>query len=330
MDYIWQLGFGFWNSKALLSAVELGVFTVLANRSLGVDELRRELKIHPRSARDFFDVLVSLKLLNRDDEKYSNTAETDHFLDRNKPSYIGGILEMCSVRLYGFWGSLTEGLRTGMPQNEAKNGQSLYEIVYGNPELIEPFVASMTGYSQGTAIALAEKFPWKDYGTYADVGTAQGAIPVQIALAHPHLSGVGFDLPPVRPAFEKYVNGSGVADRLRFEGGDFLKGSMPTAEVLIMGQILHNWGIDTRRVLLKKAYDALPENGVLIVYETLIDNERRVNTTGLLQALNMMIETADGSNFTGAQCQGWMREAGFRETRVEHLNGVDWMVVASK
>jgi O-methyltransferase domain/Dimerisation domain len=330
MDHIWQLGFGFWSSKSLLSAVELGVFTALAKGPLDAEELRQRLDISERSARDFFDVLVSLGLLDRDQGKYLNTPETDHFLDRGKSTYIGGILEMCSVRLFGFWASLTEGLKTGKPQSEARHGQSIYDMVYSKPELVEPFVSSMTGYSQGTAIALAEKFPWQDYRSFADLGTAQGAIPVQIALAHSHLSGAGFDLPPVQGAFERYVARNGVADRVKFQSGDFFVDPMPGADVLVMGHILHNWALDTRKTLLKRAWDALPQGGALIVYESLIDDDRRTHTIGLLQALNMMIETEHGSNFTGAECQSWMHEAGFRDTRVEHLSGADWMVVGLK
>jgi len=330
MDHIWQLGFGFWSSKSLLSAVELGVFTALSDGPLDAEDLRQRLNISERSARDFFDVLVSLRLLERDEGRYANTRETNHFLDRNKSGYIGGILEMCSVRLFGFWASLTEGLRTGKPQSEARNGKTIYDMVYSNPELVEPFVSAMTGYSQGTAIALATKFAWRNYRSFADIGTAQGAIPVRIALTHLHLSGVGFDLPPVRGAFERYVARNGVSDRITFQPGDFFADSMPSADVLIMGHILHNWALDTRKTLRRRAYEVLPQGGALIVYESLIDDDRRTHTVGLLQALNMMIETEHGSNFTGAECQSWLHEAGFRDLQVEHLNGSDWMVVALK
>src|SRR2546423_455082 len=121
-DRIMQLGFAYWGSKTLLSAVELGLFTELAKGPLDAETLRQRLRLHPRSARDFFDALVALGILERHDGQYANTPEADLFLDRAKPSYSGGFLEMSSVRLYGFWASLTEALRTGQPQNEAKTG----------------------------------------------------------------------------------------------------------------------------------------------------------------------------------------------------------------
>ncbi|MGQ0694884.1 MAG: methyltransferase family protein, partial [Nitrospiraceae bacterium] len=115
---ILQLGTAFWGSKTLLSAIELGLFTELAKGPLDAATLTKRLQIHPRSARDFFDALVSLSMLKRTGRRYANTPETELFLDRAKPSYVGGILEMCNARLYHFWGSLTAGLRTGKPQNE--------------------------------------------------------------------------------------------------------------------------------------------------------------------------------------------------------------------
>jgi len=69
---------------------------------------------------------------------------------------------------------------------------------------------------------------------------------------------------------------------------------------------------------------------VLIVYEALIDDARRANAFGLLMSLNMLIETSAGFDFTGADCQGWMTDAGFRQTRVEHLIGPDSMVIGTK
>jgi hypothetical protein len=244
---------------------------------------------------------------------------------------MGGILEMANARLYPFWGSLTEGLRTGLPQNEMKHGdESFFAALYADPARLGQFLRAMTGLSRGAALAIAQRFPWSEYRTYFDVGAAQGDLPVQVALANEHISGGGFDLPVVAPIFEAYVAELGLSDRLRFQPGDFFNDALPRADVLSMGHILHDWSLEERMVLLSKAYDALPEGGALIVFEALIDDERRHNAFGLLMSLNMLIETAAGSDYTGADCQGWMREVGFRETRVEPLVGPDSMVVGIK
>jgi hypothetical protein len=329
-ETILQIGFGFWGSKALLSAVELGLFSRLAEKPGDCADISARLGLHGRSARDFLDTLVALGLLERKDGVYSNTGDTGIFLDRAKPSYVGGILEMANARLYPFWAGLTDGLRTGEPQNEVKRGQDLFDELYKDPARLRQFLESMTGISLGSGMAIGAKFPWKDYGSFVDVGGAQGGCGVQIALANPHLEGGNFDLPVVEPIFTDYARRMGVGDRMRFHAGDFFRDELPRADVLIMGHILHDWNLEQKKLLLKKAHDALPEGGALIVYEALIDDDRRENAFGLLMSLNMLIETRGGFDYTGADCMGWMREAGFREMRVEHLAGPDSMVVAIK
>jgi len=329
-DRILQLGLAFWGSKTLLSALELGLFTELAKGPRTGAALRGTLGLHERSAADFLDALVALGMLDRKGEKYLNTPETALFLDRNKPSYVGGILEMANARLYGFWGSLTEGLRTGVPQNEAKTGGNLFETIYGTPESLKGFLKAMTGLSAGTGRAMAAKFPWKKYKSFVDVGGAQGGVAVQVALAHKHLTGGNYDLAVVGPIFEEYVRSFKLESRLKFHGGDFFKDPIPGADVVIMGHILHDWNLEEKRALVKKAYKALPKGGVYIVHEAIIDDERRKNAFGLLMSLNMLIETRGGFDYTGADCRKWMKQAGFKSTSVVPLVGPDSMVIGIK
>jgi hypothetical protein len=325
-----QMGMAFWASKTLLSAVELGVFTQLATGPRTADDLVQALALHPRGALDFLDTLVALNLLSREDGFYANADDADFFLDRNKPSYVGGLLEMANARLYPFWGSLTEALRTGLPQNESKHGGNVFETLYSDPARLRGFLQAMSGVSMGAAHAIARQFPWSEYRTFIDIGAAQGALPVQVALAHPHLTGGGFDLPVVGPVFDAYVAAHGLQDRLRFYPGDFFKEPCPSADVLVMGHILHDWDLPQKLELLAKCHAALPAGGALIVYDAIIDDERRQNAFGLLMSLNMLIETPGGFDYTGAQCCAWMRQAGFATARVEPLVGAESMVIATK
>lgn len=330
-EHIMQVGLGFWASKTLLSAVELGVFSTLAGAPADLPTLQEKLGLHPRSGRDFLDALVALKLLERDNGIYSNTEEADLFLDRTKPSYIGGVLEMANARLYGFWGSLTEALRTGEVQNESKGeGQDPFTAMYADPKLLRGFLGAMSGISAGAAHAIATKFPWRDYKSFMDLGSAQGMVPATLAGAHLHLAGIGFDLPPVKPVFEEFIAHRGVSDRVRFHGGSFFEDPLPKADVIIMGHILHDWDLAQKKLLLGKVFDALPNGGAVIVYDAIIDDDRRKNAFGLLMSLNMLIETPGGVDYTGADCQAWMREAGFSQTQVEPLVGPDSMVIGLK
>ena len=206
----------------------------------------------------------------------------------------------------------------------------MFEGLYAEPARLRGFLRAMTGLSGGGYRTIAARLPWAKYRTFADIGTAQGDLAVQIAAANPHLEGTGFDLPAIAPIFEEYVEENGLSGRVRFQPGDFFQDPMPAADVITMGHILHDWDLETKEMLIRKAYGALPEGGALIVYEAIIDDERKQNTFGLLMSLNMLIETPGGFDYTGSDCCGWMKKAGFREARVEHLVGPDSMVVGVK
>ena len=330
-ERIMQVGLGFWASKTLLSAVEMEVFTELARKPEDLETLQGRLRLHARSGRDFFDTLVALGFLRRMEGKYANSPASDLYLDKHKPTYIGGMLEMANQRLYGHWNHLTEALRTGKQQNEAKDGTgSPFGALYADPARLKTFLAAMTGISRGANVAIAQKLPWQQYKTFADIGTAQGDLAVQLALANPHLNGVGFDLAEVGPIFQDFVEQNGLSDRLRFQDGNFFDEPLPNADVITMGHILHDWNLDEKKMLLRKAYDALPAGGAVVIYDAIIDDDRSQNAFGLMMSLNMLIETPGGFDYTGADCIAWMQEAGFREARVEHLVGPDSMVAGIK
>jgi hypothetical protein len=330
-DHILQTGLAFWASKTLLSAVEMEVFTELAKGPETLDALTGRLGLHARSSRDFLDTLVALGFLERTNGAYANTPSTDLFLDKHKPSYIGGILEMANQRLFHHWGHLTTALRTGERQSEAAGSErETFAALYADPARLKGFLRAMTGISHGANMVIAAKFPWEQYNSAADCGTAQGDLIVQVALKNPHIFGTGFDLPEVAPIFEEYVEANGVTSRVRFQGGSFFSDPLPKADVILMGHILHDWNLEEKKMLVRKAYEAIPEGGAFIAYDALIDDDRSKNAFGLLMSLNMLIETPGGFDYTGADCIGWMKEAGFRETRVEHLVGPDAMVIGIK
>jgi hypothetical protein len=174
---IMDIGLGFWASRTVLSGVDLGVFGALAAGPADLATLTAKLGLHDRSARDFLDALVALKLLERDHGLYRNAEDAEFFLDPAKPAYVGGLLEMASARLYGFWGSLTEGLRTGQPQSEAKQGGNFFAAVFADPARLRGFLRAMSGLSAGVAVALSEKFDWAGYATSWTLARRRGWCP---------------------------------------------------------------------------------------------------------------------------------------------------------
>ena len=333
-EAILGLGLAFMGSKALLSAVELDLFTVLAAGGPRTStELAAVLGLHPRAVTDFLDALVSLGLLVPDElgegeRRYRNAADADRYLDRRRAEYVGGMLEMAGARLYPFWSSLTEGLRSGAPQNEMRDGGDVFGAIYADPVRLRAFLYAMTGTSLGIARALADVLPWSEHRHVIDVGGALGAVPAILLARYPHLSGGVFELPEVEPVFDEYVATAGLTDRIRFHGGDFFTDPLPAADVLVFGSILHDWGLDRKRLLLKQAYQALPPGGRIVIYDAMIDPGRRENTFGLLMSLNMLIETDTGFDYSTADAVRWLTEAGFAHCEVRHLMGGYSTVIA--
>ena len=258
-EKILQTGLAFWASKTLLSAIEMGVFTELARGAEEFDALTSRLGLHPRSARDFLDALVALGFLTRSGDRYANTPETDSVPRQGQAVVCRRHPRNGEPSPVSVLGHLTEALRTGTPQNEVKSGgPGIFETLYADPARLQQFLAAMTGISHGANMTIARTFPWKDYHTFVDVGTAQGDLAAQIALANPHLQGQAFDLPEVAPIFEAYAAKVGVADRVRFVPGDFFQQPFPTADVVLMGHILHDWDLPTKKMLIQKAFAAVP------------------------------------------------------------------------
>lgn len=332
---IMQVGMGFWASKTLLTAVNMNLFTLLAISELSGDEIKLKLGLHSRSLYDFLDTLVALGFLERTGLKstaiYKNTPESNLFLDINKREYIGGILKMSNNRLYAFWNDLETGLKTGLPQNETKdNGVSVFEAIYSDTEKLHEFIYAMAGVQMGSFMAFAKTFDFTNYSSLCDIGGSGGHLSAQVALHNEHIHCTSFDLPPVSPVATEVIESFGLSKRVRIATGDFFEDDFPKADIITMGNILHDWGLEDKKTLIRKAFNVLPVGGKLVVIENIIDNDRRVNAFGLMVSLNMMIETEKGYDFSKSDFDKLALEIGFSETASMPLAGPTSAVIAIK
>ncbi|WP_026450414.1 methyltransferase [Aequorivita capsosiphonis] len=335
---ILQMGTGFWASKILLTAVNFELFTHLAkqpNQSAKNLKSLLDLKCTDRNTYDFLDCLTAFGFLKREGlletARYSNTVDTDVFLDKAKPSYIGGILEMMNNRLWEFWGNLDDGLKTGLIQNEAKEGgEGIFDLLYGNPDLLKNFVNGMTGVQMGNFMTLAQKFDFSNYKTLVDAGGSAGVLSAMVAKNNPHISCTTFDLPPLETMANETIQKFQLEDRVKVLNGDFFKNGLPKADIVTMGNVLHDWDEDTKIKLMQIAYDALPKGGAFIAIENVIDNDRKQNVFGLMMSLNMLIETGDGFDYTFDDFNKWAKKVGFTSTELMPLAGPASAAIAYK
>jgi hypothetical protein len=202
--------------------------------------------------------------------------------------------------------------------------------LYRDPAKLEQFLDAMTGLSRLNFEAFAEKFDFSRFKTLCDVGGATGLLSIEVAKRHPHLRCMSFDLPPVEPIAKRSIAAAGLSDRVRTASGDFSADPLPTADLITMGMILHDWNLEKKMGLIRAAYDALPVGGALVAIEALIDDERRENAFGLLMSLNMLIEFGDAFDFSAADFKSWCSDSGFKHFEVIHLSGPTSAAVAYK
>ena len=336
-ESIMQIGTGFWASKILLSAVKFELFTTLAEKkTMSASDIKSHLgfKCTERNVFDFLDALTGFGFLNRDGllhtAKYSNNINSDFFLDKKKPTYIGGALEMMNNRLYGFWENLEEGLLTGLPQNEVKNGENVFDALYADTSRLKEFIFAMSGIQMGGFIALAQKFDFSKSKSLVDIGGSAGLLSLMVAQHQSHINCITWDLPPVLAIANETIVQFQMQHRVQANSGDFFKDQFPKADIVTMGNILHDWDEETKLMLIKKAYDALPNGGAFVVIENIIDNERKNNVFGLMMSLNMLIETGTGFDFTFDDFNKWTKTIGFKSTSLLPLAGPSSAAIAYK
>ena len=300
------------------------------------EQIRAALGLHPKSVLDFLDALVSLGFLERDgvgaEARYRNTSDTEAFLVKGKARYIGAFLEVANDREYRFWADLEEGLRTGQPQNEIKTtGKESFGAIYADPARLRQFTEAMSSIQIGAFAAFAERFDFSQHGVMLDVGGSGATLSSIVAMSHPHVRCISYDLPALEPLAKEATARLGVGDRVEIRNGDFFDtGALPKAELVTMGNILHSFDLPKKTLLLRKAYEALPLGDELAVIELIVDDERRRNTVALLMSLNMVIEADGGFNFTQSDFVGWATKVGFREVRFEALAGPTSAAIARK
>jgi predicted O-methyltransferase YrrM len=336
-ENIMKIGTGFWPSKILLSAVKFQLFTLLAERkSMSAKEIKShfDFQCTDRNVFDYLDSLTAFGFLKRDGlletARYSNQDDTDLFLDKNKPSYIGGMLEMLNNRLFGFWGNLEEGLMTGKPQNEAKSGGDLFAAIYSSTDKLREFTRAMGSIQMGNFMAFAQAFDFSNAKTLVDIGGSGAMLSLMVAKHQQHMNCVTWDLPAIAPIANENIQKFQLQDRVTVGSGDFFADSLPSADILVMGNILHDWDEETKLMLMKKAYDALPSGGIFVAIENIIDDDRSKNPFGLMMSINMLIETGKGFDYTFADFNTWANAVGFKSTKIMPLAGPASAVIAIK
>lgn len=326
---IMLVGWSFMRSKLLMTALEMGLFEALAKEPGTAEHIAGRLELHERGVPDFLDSLSALGLLSRDSNGvYRNGPAADRNLIPGRPGYVGGFLKMTTDFMGAGWESLADMLRTG-----AAHGQDASKVpfaqIFRDPQRLRQFLSAMDSLNSAIGPELARRYDWSRHSSFVDIGGARGNLADTLLLAHPHLTGAVFDRPVMKPFLEELADDRGVRDRISFHGGDFYDDPIPGADVVIFGNVLHDTPVATRKGLIAQAAARIPVGGAVIVYDPMVDDDRRDADT-LLMSLTMMMQSPAGNEYTPAECRSWMEEAGLEIEEVLRLPAHATAVVGRK
>ncbi|GGV55419.1 methyltransferase [Streptomyces spectabilis] len=327
-----QMATAFWVSKTLAAAVELELFTRLAeHQEATLEEATASLRIEPRPAILLLTACTALGLLEKRESRYRNSALAEKFLVAGEPYYLGGLFRLLDERHYLPWHRLTKALRTNRPLTWNPDTQdSMFSA--DDPVMLAHFWEALHALSSDTARILSSVYDFGCHQQVLDVGGGSGAFLIELCRRHAHLSGTLYDLPHVCDIAQRKITESGMEREISVRSGDFMCDvALPGGhDAILLSMILHDWDEPTNRMLLQKCRESLPPGGTLLICELIVNAERTGPQDAALMGMNMLAETTGGQNYAEDEYMSWLRETGFTRTEIRRFAapGANGVIIA--
>ncbi|HZM77396.1 MAG TPA: methyltransferase [Candidatus Limnocylindrales bacterium] len=322
---------GLWASQTLVAAVDLDMFTFLADRG-GADiaAVASGLGIDQRPADILLTACAALGLLECAGGVFTNAAVATRYLVRGDSDYFGDYVRMLRDYVNPGWMRVTEAVRTNHPSRETPKPQQNLFDADNRPVLFWEGLATL---SRITARALATSVDFGQTSTLLDVGGGGAEFSMQLCRQNPGLSAIVFDLPHVCSFAERRINAAGLSGRVTVQPGDFFADAeLPHgADAILLSMILHDWDVPQNHDLLEKCFRALPSGGLLVISELLVDSDRTGPLDAALMGMNMLVGTY-GRNYTEREYHDWLRDTGFTGVRTVRFRApaANGAILASK
>jgi ubiquinone/menaquinone biosynthesis C-methylase UbiE len=317
-DDVLELFLGFWISRTVMAAVELGVFEVLdaeqAGEGLMLEEAQAALRLATRPARALLDTCVATGLLDKEHGRYRNTVLAARYLSRRSTHSLRNYV-LDERWCWPAWGRLEDALRADhqlLPEDQ--------EGYHAFPE--DFFLDFLHGHSRVMGDRLAEVVELRDANRIMDVGGGSGAVSIALCHAFPHLQAVVVDQPPVAAKAAAHIAEAGLGDRITTWPANIFDGALPPGcDIAVLANVLHDFSPDRARGILGRVVEVLPPGGRVVILEIVPDDERRSPPLAVAFSVAMIVNTAGGDAHTVPQYRAWLEEVGLVDVVVTPIEG---------
>ncbi len=302
----------YWLSCVIHAAVKLDVFTAIGNDSLSAESIARQVETNIDSLERLLDALSAMKLLNKQEDIYTNTGVSREFLSKDSPNYIGYII-MHHHHLMESWFLLDQAVATGCSVRD--------RATISEEENREYFLMGMFNTAMNIAPGLSDTLELTGRRSLLDMGGGPGTYAIHFCLKNPDLTAVIYDFPSTRPFAEKTVERFGLSDRIHFQAGDIVTDPIEGEyDVVWVSHLLHSEGPDSCQAILEKVAKVIRPGGMILIHEFILDDTRDRPLYPAIFSLNMLVRTDKGRSYSETELTGMLERAGF--TRIKRLDFV--------
>ncbi|OHC01829.1 MAG: hypothetical protein A3H23_03300 [Planctomycetes bacterium RIFCSPLOWO2_12_FULL_40_19] len=310
IEYLNEISYGYWKAQVLFVAVEMGIFTLIKGVGKSDKVVARKIGTDHRATEMFLNALVSLGLLRKVKEVYKNTAMSSRYLVKDRPLYQGDRIRHFH-NMWDYWTRLGVAIKTGKPTAFDDAEKEVDE------QRLRVFIKAMHNIGTIQAEEVCRKLHLKKYSSLLDLAGGQGTYAVRFVEKNPEMRAVVFDLPDVIKIAKEHIKKSGMGGKVTTKAGDCLKVSFGKElyDFVFVSNLLHIYEPDENRKILKKCWDSLMENGIVVIQEFVLNRAKTQPIFGTLFSLNMLMGTHKGSSYSEVEMKEWLRDAGFKNIK---------------
>ena len=307
-----------WKFRVLAAAVKLGVFDVVENVH-SIKDIADELALKTDPLERLLNALVAMEMLDKKENSYFNKPISSKFLVKSSDEYYGDFILM-NEESENSWKELDKVITTGSPvTNDNRSGFSK-----------KIFTKAMHNNAQAPANAISNLIDFSNRKHLLDIGGGSGAFSIILTNKYDNLKATIIEQPAVCETIKEYIEKERNSDRINILAGDYFEIEFPIHDVALFGQIFHSNSAEQNNILLKKAYEKLEDNGIVIITEFLLDKNKTSPLFPALFNLNMLKQTKNGRTYTFSEIKSWLENIGFKNIEKRHLVGPHTAIIAYK